>query len=271
VDRGRVVWVGFEDRLVKVCVDEPAVFDGVRHAFREMVVEEPAGVVARIGVEQDAGGYLVRRGGVTTAAGVPAHDVVRRITHEVAACMVESCPGRLWLHAGAAAWGGRALLVVGAAGSGKSTTVARLVERGWGYLSDELVAVDAGACTVAPFPVMPTVRRDDGRDLRPGQLTELYKVAVEVHAGSVCREPVAIGGIVFPRFDRRVPVSLVPCPAAVAALELLASCLNFASDRPGVLRAVGLLVARVPAKRLVFGSGDSTDALARALEGAQGE
>jgi hypothetical protein len=48
--------------------------------------------------------------------------------------------------------GHHALLLPAPSGGGKSTLVAGLVQRGLGYLSDELVALEAGGSRVLPYP-----------------------------------------------------------------------------------------------------------------------
>lgn len=59
--------------------------------------------------------------------------------------------GTIRLHAGAVARNGRALVLVGESGRGKSTLTASLVRRGWEYLSDEVAIVDTETRTVLPY------------------------------------------------------------------------------------------------------------------------
>ncbi len=60
---------------------------------------------------------------------------------------------RLFIHAGAVAARGRGLVIVGGSGTGKTSVVARLLERGGFYLSDEVALLDPLAGTVAPFTI----------------------------------------------------------------------------------------------------------------------
>lgn len=62
--------------------------------------------------------------------------------------------GRLVLHGSAVDVGGRAVVLVGDKGAGKSTTAAALVARGHRLLTDDLVALDetAGGAAVLPGP-----------------------------------------------------------------------------------------------------------------------
>lgn len=56
------------------------------------------------------------------------------------------------LHAGVVARGGRALVVCGESGAGKSSLVAALIVDGWEYLTDEVAAIDPDGWKVTPYP-----------------------------------------------------------------------------------------------------------------------
>jgi hypothetical protein len=67
--------------------------------------------------------------------------------------------GRLCLHASSVVMDGRAILLAGASGAGKSTTAAALVERGAMLLADDITAVDtAPDGTMVAFPGLQTLR-----------------------------------------------------------------------------------------------------------------
>jgi hypothetical protein len=57
-----------------------------------------------------------------------------------------------FLHAAALEWQGRAVLVAGASGNGKSTTAWALLHRGFRFLSDELAPLELDTMTVHAFP-----------------------------------------------------------------------------------------------------------------------
>jgi hypothetical protein len=65
---------------------------------------------------------------------------------------IDRVPGRLLLHAGAVERGGVVVAIAGDSGRGKSTLTARLVQRGWSYLTDEVVVLDAASLDVVSFP-----------------------------------------------------------------------------------------------------------------------
>jgi len=61
-------------------------------------------------------------------------------------------PDRLVLHAGAVERDGRVVALTGISGQGKTTLTAALVQAGFGYVTDELVAIDPSTRFVDPFP-----------------------------------------------------------------------------------------------------------------------
>ena len=64
---------------------------------------------------------------------------------------IEHTPGLIRIHAAAAVVGERAVVLPGPMGTGKSTLVAGLVDRGAGYLTDEVGALDPEHRTVHPY------------------------------------------------------------------------------------------------------------------------
>ena len=71
---------------------------------------------------------------------------------DVHGCISEKTRDYLLLHSGAVGRGGESTLIVGAAGVGKSSLVASLLELGFDYLSDELGAIDPVTQHAYPFP-----------------------------------------------------------------------------------------------------------------------
>jgi hypothetical protein len=66
--------------------------------------------------------------------------------------------GRFVLHASAVANGGRVRVVAGASGSGKSTTAAAHIARGWRLVADDLVVIDLDGDEPRVLPAYPQLR-----------------------------------------------------------------------------------------------------------------
>jgi hypothetical protein len=79
-------------------------------------------------------------------------------------------PSQNWaafIHAGAVAKNGKAVILAAPSGSGKSTLTALLVAHGYDYLSDDLVPLTFGSHHVTPFPLPISVKAGAVGALQP--------------------------------------------------------------------------------------------------------
>jgi hypothetical protein len=81
---------------------------------------------------------------------VPAGSSVGQVLAGLTRLAVDHSP-RLCIHAGVVSAAGGSIVVPGASGLGKSTLTAALVQAGFGYLSDEVLAVPRTGGEPAPF------------------------------------------------------------------------------------------------------------------------
>ena len=81
-----------------------------------------------------------------------ADDAVSTLAAKLNLMAVAGSMGRVLLHAGAVERDGRAIVVAGESGRGKSTLTAALVQAGFNYLTDELVLIDPDTARVEPYP-----------------------------------------------------------------------------------------------------------------------
>ena len=82
---------------------------------------------------------------------LPSHAPVSTVLGQIVGTLTTRLTRQLFIHAGAVAFHGRAMVVVGHSGAGKTSTVAALVRRGAAYLSDEVALLNPSTRTVAPF------------------------------------------------------------------------------------------------------------------------
>lgn len=90
--------------------------------------------------------------GAPTGGHADGRDVVEAVVSLLNRLAVDHTPGRLLFHAGVVERDGRAVMVVGPSGRGKSTLTAALVQAGCSYLSDEVASVDPTTRWIDPFP-----------------------------------------------------------------------------------------------------------------------
>lgn len=101
--------------------------------------------------ETDAGIDLARDGEVVLRAPSNAA-LVERVVWEINQLAWAAGGPRVLLHGAAVVVGSGAVVLCGPSGAGKSTLAAALVQRGAGYLTDEIVAFDPEAGVVVPYP-----------------------------------------------------------------------------------------------------------------------
>lgn len=130
-------------------------FDGFEDVSDELVGAEPQARVEVIPEGPDR--YRAMLDGELICADADANHVALSVTRRLNRLVLDHEPDRLHLHAGAVTRGDATVLVVGSSHAGKSTLVAKLVEKGWSYLSDEQIGVTPDGRLVA-FPRPITLR-----------------------------------------------------------------------------------------------------------------
>lgn len=266
-ERPEALHVAFDGLGVSIVSSSSRVREGVKRRLGRMLVPRSPETVAELEIRVTGGKYLLLKNGQQARVDRSLEPSLRHLEGEAIQCFMAARPDLLWLHAAAAAAGGRAVIMSGLAGRGKSTLVTGLCGHGWSYLSDETVPVDVGAGRALPFPRTPIVREHRGEQIPADRLHELQRAEVEIAAELICREPPAIGALVFPVFDASAHTRLLYCSPADAALDLLQNCLSFKSQGEAAVRGVVELVRRLPAFRLCFDHGaTAADLLVRAQE-----
>ena len=139
------------------------------------------------------------------AAELLAHDLEYRVALHAR--------GRVFVHAAAVAWQGRAILVPGRSFTGKTTLASALVRHGAAYLSDEYAVLDE-AGLVHPFPRRLRLRDASGAPAGRSSAEEL--------GGTTARRPLPVGLVVWTSFRDRAhwqPRLLSPGQTALALLD----------------------------------------------------
>ena len=197
---------------------------------------------------------------------------------------VRDTKDHLLLHASAAAWRGKTLIFPAPMESGKSTLVAGLVRAGFGYVTDEAVAIEPSTLTVTAFPRAISI--DPGSwgvlsDLRPNLSAELERYQGDqwqvepdsIRPGSVVRrsEP---GFVITPRYRKGAETRLWAMSRSEAVRLMGSNAFNFqAFDRRG-LRVLAEVARQSACYRLDIGelglACELVGSLVGASDGAQG-
>lgn len=244
----RVAFAGHE---VELSSNDAAVIESLRGSFVHMRGTGSART-AVVEMLSDGVRFTCRAPDGTVVSRPSARDAIRWARQQVIEAMLRARPDLVWLHGAAAARGGRAVLLPGVRGSGKSTLVTALCRRGWGFLSDDTLAYDPATGRVLPFPRVPEVREDPGDEMPEEWIREAPKTAFDVSAHL---EPSAlpVAAVIFPRAGRDVESpTLEPCAPSAAVLTLAAGCWNFAALGVAAPAALSGLVSAVPTLTLRF-------------------
>ena len=135
-----------------------------------------------------------------------------------------------FLHAAAVELQGRALLLVAASGSGKSTTTWGLLHHGFGYLSDELGPVELDSMCVLPYPHALCLKRRPPHYALPDTALDLGRT-IHVPALSlparIVAAPTRLAAVLLVQYspDRSTPL-LSSVGAGEAAARIYANTLN---------------------------------------------
>jgi len=172
------------DARMLVQTDRPELAALLRHDLGTFVVTEST--AAGEGWERtafDAGG--------DAAPGLSPEQLFARIFE----ALLDRVAGFAVLHAGAVAHAGRAWLLAGPSGAGKTTLTLALLERGFPLLSDDFAPLDLATGLVHPFPKSLGVREGPGHDTA-ARLTEKRGRAT-LHASDWEPAPLPLGGVLL--------------------------------------------------------------------------
>ena len=161
------------------------------------------------------------------------------------------------VHAAAAVWDGAAVLLPAAPESGKTTTVAGLIDgAGFGYLTDEAVAIDPETLVAQPYPKPLSIDRgswDVLPQLRPAH-SDWVTGQWQVPAGSIRPNTVAkaapIRFVVEPAYDPDATTRLEPMARAAMLVRLADSTFDFQAAPERNLAVLARVVEQADCYRL---------------------
>ena len=163
----------------------------------------------------------------------------------------------LVLHAGAFRIHDSAIVACGPSGSGKSTLVAAAVRRGFGYLCDEVSAIDAQTLVVDSYHRPIGLRPDGARALglaRPASRLEFDDLWPTVaSANGPVAEPASVGRVVIVSFDpTEHGVTIGEVSPAHALIGLVDLTLGAAGREREMFRRLEHLVREVPVNTMRY-------------------
>jgi hypothetical protein len=200
------------------------------------------------------------------ASGLPGDAVLPYLNFLLFYCATKGLDEHFLLHGAVLVKNGRALVLPGIAGSGKTTLAAMLAAEGWHFFSDELVVLDVAEGTVRPFPFPMSVKsgsvdvlrtrypelaearvwnRKDGQQVR-------YLLPPASTLPPSLQEQAVPAALVFPRYQEGAGTRMQVMDKVRAIQEIAATGSSDRLLRPEDVSAMILLVERSRVYSLVF-------------------
>jgi hypothetical protein len=180
--------------------------------------------------------------------GVVLEDLERRMKMYVA----EMARRRVFIHAGAVGWRGKAIIVPGRSLSGKSSLVAELVRAGATYYSDEYAVLDERG-RVHPYPQPLAIRR-------PGS-TKQKKYWAEDIGGVTGTRPIPVGLVVVGPYEAGGHWRPRRLSAGLGFLDLLDNALPARRKPNAVISTLHKAISGAVIYKCARGEADETAAL----------
>ena len=219
--------VVFGAHRVNVKTTAPRLERAVRRLFHGLIDGETDAETIDVLTAEEAGDeFSVRSPQAHSAEARPLTAAVQRLKRTVLLRFMEARRDLIWLHAGAAARHGTAVLVAGPSGGGKSTTIAGLCRSGWTHVSDDLTPYDPDTGRVVPLPVTIAYRQSVEKQSLAEEPSGLPKTHVDLESGRLQDAPVRPAAVVFPTFEADRPAGVEEQAAPEAAVSLVESCQN---------------------------------------------
>ncbi len=211
-------------------------------------------------LEADDGGLSLRAEGEVGYRAASEAAMAEYVLGRVCFHLADRSHNGLLLHAAALRRNGRGLIVPGSSGAGKSTLTAWLSERGFSYLTDELVYVPDGALSFSalgrPLNLKPSAHGDlpvlfaDSHDILAGDSAAL--IAPSRLGLPADLEPTPLCAFLFVRFDVGATFEWTRLSAAQAGLALMQCLVNARNLSEHGFREASRLCRLTPAYRLVY-------------------
>lgn len=249
---------------VRLDADDPDVLEVLRNDYRHMLGRGETPPALSIGIHRVDGGWIGEDSTGERTELDTARGVVRWARQRVLEHLILAHPGLLWLHGGAVGHEGRALLVIGRRGMGKSTLVAALCGRGASYLSDDIIPLEPATMRVHPFARAPELRPDPGAPMPPGWLFEVKKRPIAV-GDRLAVGPMPVQAVLLPEVARGAPVAVHRCSRAAAAVAIAEGLWNFEAHGAQAAAVLSRLVSAAPVLRVSFDPGEAPRAAEAAV------
>lgn len=275
--------------VIRIETPIPPLAEEVRALYGEFPLDEGGGLADfHVAVQQPAGPFGVRRWWRQQASvlldedrpfePMPVDMAVPMLEWSINWCAATRANQYVMIHAAVLERGGRALILPGVTGAGKSTLCAGLAHRGWRLFSDEFALIRPGDGALDPWP-RPISLKNVSIDVIRRWAPEAYMSAsvpntnkgtvahVRPPTDSVRRaaEAAPPAWLVFPTFTRDAAAQLTRVPKARAFFRLADCSFNYESLGIRGFRTLSRMIDECDAYEFRYSSLDDALSLLGAL------
>ena len=250
----------FAGQWLRVCTSDPEVLEVIDFLAGAHLREAGPAMACPLKVERRGDAFHLEGQGPHAPAQIQMGMLEEILAQVLVYRLAESNADHLLLHAAALEFEGRAILLAAPAGCGKTTLTGWLTTQGFGFLTDELAAVDeAGRVSGFGRPLnvkavgpelwsrFPWLARDADTTRGGAHLTFIPRPGYQ-------GPPLTVSALVFPRYEAGAGVNAEALRVGISASGLM-SCLLNARNLPGNgLPRVMSLARQVPAYALRYGN-----------------
>ncbi len=191
----------FESYGVKVQINsnEPEMVKNAALVTRRSLMDQVRNITTnepdhRFEVNRTKGGtYILIQNGERIASGRSQKKFFKFFDSIIRVTIGEYAVDKVFMHAGAVGWNGKAIIIPGDSFKGKSTLVAELVRTGASYYSDDFAVFDSGG-SLHPFPRPLALRSQDGK-------FKTYEITPESLGGVRGIAPIPVGMILLAEYS----------------------------------------------------------------------
>ena len=234
-----------------------AAFGGLR-AVRWSGCAPARALTYEVFAARTAGGYVVRRNREAIGVALDDAELVWMLDGDLTVELQRRRRDLYFVHAAVLEWRGRAFMLAGKSGAGKSVTAWAMLHEGFGYLSDELAPLDVDDVAAHPYPRAVSFKNDTASP--PVPLTSA-RTGRSIHVSTtelptrVWRQPLPLAGVFFLREEPRAPLpSLRAITRGEIAARLYPHVLNALAHPAGGLDAASRIARRC--RGFVVGAAD---------------
>jgi hypothetical protein len=258
------ITLAFCDQAVRLRYP-PSLRDVVDTAFGPLRSEAARARHEVVVTEDGEGRFSIARDHHAPIPNLSRSEIPAFLMEQVIWCLTAGMTGMLALHAGAVALNGKAILIPGRTGVGKSSLIAWFVANGFDYLSDEIVVLVEPPAEIVGLSR--AIVSKEGASERIAQMAAFQNVAsvslggrtIAWAAPSIAKSARRCGLIVFPRYVPSIEPRLswaTPAQAGLGLIECNVNARNLSGDG---FADVTALARTVPAVVLAYGDFSQLD------------